>query len=143
MTRTFNDNWAVRMVSTPATHAANAHYGEWIDMLGFRRCAFIMLAGELDADMAAVVYQATDDSGSDAQVLDTTLADSFINGTDESRVAIAEVRDADLDDGFRYVTVLVTPGNTDGYACVAVLGEPYEAPVGNLPADGVAFNIGE
>ena len=79
---------------------------------------------------------------SDAQAI-TGLSDSFVNGTDESRVGLIEVRDADLSDGYRYVTVQVTPAATDGYACIAVLGEPYEAPVSNATTDGVAFNVGE
>lgn len=140
--RTFNKNWAVRMISTPATHAANAHYGSWIDIRGFRRCAFLPVAGELDADMPVAVYEATDANGSGAQPI-SGLSNTFHNGSDESRVGIIEVRDVDLTVGFNFVTLQVTPGATDGYACVAVLGEPYEAPVDNTTTDGVAFNTGE
>ena len=140
--RTINENYAFRLVSTPGSHAANAHYGEWIDMLGFRRCLFVAVAGELDADLDVAVYEATSSDGDDAAAI-TGLSDDFANGTDESRVGLVEVRDSDLSDGFRYVTLQVTPGAADGYACIAVLGEPYEAPVSNATTDGVAFNVGE
>jgi hypothetical protein len=142
MPRTFNENNAVRMIHTPGSHAASAHYGEWVDMTGYRRCTFIMSAGELDGDMAVAAYRDSDGAASDPEAL-SGLSESFVNGTDESRVGIIEVREADLDADHPYVTIAVTPTAADGFACIAVLSEPYEVPVSNETTDGVAFNVGE
>lgn len=142
MPRTFNENNAVRMIHTPATYAAAAVYGDWVSMVGYRRCTFICLAGELDDDIAIAAYQAADATGTDPEAL-SGLSESFVNGTDESRVGIIEVREADIDNDHPYVGVKVTPAATDGFACIAVLSEPYEVPVSNATTDGVAFNVGE
>ena len=143
MTRTFNDNWAVRGIHTPGdAYAAAATAGTWVNMQGYRRVAFLGYVGELDGDFTMAAYEATDDSGTDAQALDG-ITDSFVNGTDEDRVGILEVREVDLSDGYTHVTVYVTPTATDAFSCLAVLGEPYDAPVSNATTDGVAFNTGE
>lgn len=140
--RTINENYAFRAVHTPATYAAAAVYGTWISMVGFRRCLFESIVGELDANLAVAVYEATDVTGTGAQAI-SGLSNTFHNGSDEGRVGLIEVRDADLSDGFTYVTILVTPGATDQYGCIAMLGEPYTAPVSNATTDNVAFNTGE
>ena len=142
MTRTFNDNWAVRAVGSPATWAAAAMYTDWVAIAGFRRCVFLPQNGELDGDMVIAVYEATDASGTSAQAI-SGLTDSFVNGTDEDRVGIIEVRDVDMSDGYTHLALLVTPAATDSFACVAVLGESYEAPVSNATTDGVAWIVGE
>lgn len=142
MSRTFNDNWAVRLVGTPAAWAAAAVYTDFVSMVGFRRCAFIVGNGELDADMAIAVYEATDASGAGAQAI-SGLSDSFVNGTDEARAGIIEVREADLSDGFTHVGLLVTPGAADSFCAFALLGEAYDNPVDNGTADGVAWIVGE
>lgn len=135
----FAKNYAVRMAGTPGTWAAAAVYGEWIAITGFRRITFLVANGELDGDMAFKVYEATDSSGTSATEIDTDLRNTFTNGTDEARVGIIEVRDGDLTDGYPYVALQVTPGATDTFAAVAILSEPYEAPVSNATTDGVAF----
>lgn len=143
MTRTFNDNWAVRPVHTPGdAYAAAATAGTWHSMVGYRRCTFIPFVGELDGDLTVAAYEAQDAAGTGAQAL-AGITDSFVNGTDEDRVGILEVREADLSDGYTHVTCYVTPTATDAFSCIAVLGEPYEAPVSNATTDGVAFNTGE
>ena len=141
MSTNFLDNHAVRQVSTPATYAAAAVYGLWINMVGFRRATFIMSNGELDSNMAFKVYEATDSSGSGAQEVDTALRNTFTNGTHEAYVAAIEVLSDDLTDGYPYVTVQVTPGATDTYSCVVLLSDPYVAPVSNNndATDKVAF----
>jgi len=141
--RTLNENLAVRMIHTPGgDYAAAAVDGTWVDMTGYRRCLFVSLAGGLDGDIAVAVYEATDATGDSAQAL-SGLADSFVNGTDEDRVGLIEVRDTDLSDGFSFVTVRVTPAATDPFSAIAILGEPYSAPVSNATTDDVAFNTGE
>ncbi|MCC6361852.1 MAG: hypothetical protein IT450_24215 [Phycisphaerales bacterium] len=141
--RTLNDNLAIRMIHTPGgDYAAAAVDGTWVSMAGYRRILFVSLAGGLDGNIAVAAYEATDAAGSDAQAL-SGLSDSFVNGTDEDRVGLIEVRDVDLSDGFGYVTIRVTPAATDPYSCIAILGEPITAPVSNATTDDVAFNTGE
>lgn len=141
--RTLNDNLAVRMVHTPGdAYAAAATAGTWHSMVGFRRVMFVPLVGELDGDLTVAAYEATDSSGTGAQAL-SGITDSFVNGTDEDRVGILEVRDTDLSAGFSYVTVYVTPTATDAFGCVAIFSEPHDAPVANTTTYDVAFNTGE
>jgi hypothetical protein len=142
MTRTFNDDWAVRLVGSPATWAAAAVYTDWTPIAGFRRCAFIVGNGELDDDLAMAVYEATDASGTDAQAI-SGISDSFVNGTDEDRAGIFEVRDSDMSDGYTHLALLVTPAATDTFCAFAILGEAYSYPVSNATTDGVAFVTGE
>src|SRR4030042_2454749 len=99
------DNYAIRMVSTPATYAAAAVYGTWVNMTGFRRVLFIMGNGELDANMTFKVYEATDSSGSGATEVDSALRNTFTNGTHEGYVAGIEVLADDLTTGYPYVTI--------------------------------------
>lgn len=142
MARTFNDNWAVRLVGTPGTWAASAVYTDFVSMVGYRRCAFIVGNGDLDDDLDVKVYEAKDDSGTDAQAI-AGLTDAFVNGTDEERAGIIEVREADLSDGYTHVGLLVTPAATDSFCAFALLGEAYQNPVSNGTEDGVAWIVGE
>ncbi|MBZ0304472.1 MAG: hypothetical protein K8I82_00255, partial [Anaerolineae bacterium] len=104
--------------------------------------AFIVGNSELDADMDITVYEATDAEGSGAQVI-SGLTDDFVDGTDETRAGIIEVRDDDLSDGFSYVGLLVTPGAANTFCAFALLGEAYQNPVSNGTEDGVAWIVGE
>lgn len=140
--RTFNDNHAVRMAGTPATWAAAAVHGNWIAVAGYRRFTFITLNGELDGNLVAAVYKATDSSGTGAAAL-SGLTGTFTNGTDEARVGIIEVRDSDLGTDTTHISLRVTPGATDSFAAVCILSEPYELPVSNATTNGVAYNVGE
>jgi len=140
--RTFNDNHAVRLIGSPAEWAAAAAYTDWVPIAGYRRCTFLVGNGELDADMALAVYEATDASGTDAQAI-SGLADSFVDGTDEDRAGILEVRDVDMSDGFTHLALLVTPGAADSFCAFAVLSEGYTMPASNATTDGVAFVTGE
>lgn len=140
--RSFNDMYAVRLVGSPAEWAAAAVYTDWTAMAGYRRCVFLVGNGELDDDLAMAVYEATDSSGTGAQAI-SGLSDSFVNGTDEDRAGIFEVRDADMSDGYTHLALLVTPAAADSFCAFAVLGEALENPVDNATTDGVAFVTGE
>jgi hypothetical protein len=142
MAHTFNQEWAVRLVGSPAVWANAYVYTDWVAIAGHRRVVFLVGNAELDGDMALAVYEATSAAGAGAQAL-TGLSDSFVDGTDEDRAGIFEVRDIDLSDGFTHVGLLVYPGATDGFCAFALLGESYERPVSNLTTDGVAFVTGE
>jgi hypothetical protein len=135
------DNYGFRMVATPATYAAAAAYGLWVNMVGFRRVTFMMGNGELDSDMTFKVYEATSAAGANAQEVDTVLRNTFANGTHEGYGAVIEVLADNLTDGYPYVTIQATPGATDTYCCFAILGDPYVAPVSNAndATDKVAF----
>lgn len=140
--RTFNDNWAVRSVHTPGQHAANAHYGSWINMTGFRRIAFLPHTGNQTDNVVWAAYEATSAAGANATLL-TGLTGTNHDTVDDGFPGIIEVREADLTVGYPYVTLLCTPAASTDLSCVAVLGEAYEDPVSNAVADGVAFNVGE
>jgi hypothetical protein len=109
-------------------------------MQGFRRCTFIPLVAGLSGDIVCKPYEATDSSGSNPAEIDTALAGTFANGTDENLPGIIEVRDSDLTADYNFVTLQVTPAAGDPFACVAILSEPYEAPVTNTVNTHVAFN---
>ena len=97
MTRTFNENNAVRMVHTPDdAYDTVATYGTWINMQGFRRVTFIPLAAGLSGNIVCKPYEATDASGTNAAEIDTALAGTFANGTDENLPGIIEVRDRQI-----------------------------------------------
>lgn len=141
--RTLNEKLAIRMIHTPGgDYAVAAVDGTWVDMTGFRRCLFVSLVGALDADLNVAVYEAKDDAGDGAQAI-SGLSDKFDNDSDEDRVGLIEVRDVDLSESYTHVTLRVTPGATDPFSAIAILSEPYAAPVSNDTADGVAFNTGE
>ncbi len=142
MSRTFNENNAIRMSNTPAVYAAASVTGTFVDMTGFRRATLITGNGELDGDMPVQVMEATDTSGTSAQAL-SGLTGTFTNGTDEARVGVIEVREADLSSGFKTVGARVIPAATDSFFGVWVLSDAYENPVDNATGDGVAFNVGE
>lgn len=143
MTRTFNDNWAVRAVHTPDdAYATGLTYGTWVNMQGFRRCVFIPVVGALDGDTTIRVYEATSAAGANATEVDTDLRATFADGTDDALPGIIEVRDSDLTAGYNFVTISVASAGQDPFAAVAILGEPYSAPVDNS-GTYVAFNTGE
>lgn len=146
--RTLNENLAIRMGGTPATWAAAAVYGNWVQLKGkARRALGIALSGELDGDLAVEVFEATDSSGTGAQELNAaagvTDGESFANGTDESRVGLIEVLADDLSSGYTHIAFKVTPAATDGFAGVWILSDLYEYPAENTEDDGVAFVAGE
>lgn len=142
MTRSFNDDWAVRLVGSPASWANAAVYTDWVAIAGYRRCVFLVGNGELDADMTLAVYEATSAAGAGAQAI-SGLSASFVNGTDEDRAGILEVRDSDMSAGYTHLALLVTPGAADSFCAFAVLGEALDYPVSNATTDGVAFVTGE
>lgn len=143
MTRTFNDNWAVRAVHTPDdAYATGITYGTWVNMQGFRRCAFIPQVGALTGDTTIRVYEATDNAGTGAAEVDTALRATFADGTDDALPGIIEVRDSDLTAGYNWVTITVASAGQDPFSAVAILGEPYDAPVDNS-GTYCAFNTGE
>lgn len=140
MRGTFFENNAIRVAGSPGSWAAAGVYGNFIDVTGFRRIVFLLLNGELDGDMAFKVYEATDSGGTDAQEVDSGLRNSFVNGTDENRIAGIEVLSEDLTTGYPFVGLLVTPTAADTFAAVAILAEPYGSElVSNETTDGVAF----
>jgi len=142
MTRTFDDNWAVRIVHTPDDAYDTAeNYGTWVDMRGFRRCSFLPISGALDGNTVCKVYEATSAAGADAAEIDTALRGTFANGSDDALPGIITVLESDLTAGYNYVTLSVASAGQDPFACVAVLGEPYEAPVDNS-GTYCAFNLG-
>lgn len=143
MTRTFNDNWAVRAVHTPDDAYATASVaGTWVNMQGFRRCIFIPISGALDGNTTVQVWEATSAAGANAQEIDTALRGTFTNGSDDALPGIIEIRDTDLTADYNYVTLYVASAGQDPFACVAILGEPYSAPVDN-GSTYCAFNVGE
>jgi len=136
---TFHENFAVRTLNTPGAWTAGAQYGTWVDMTGFRRCAIIPVAGELDANMAVAAYCASDNAGTDAAVIDADTDGTFHNGADEGLPAIIEFSADDLTAGQPYITLAVTAGATDGFCAVAILYDAYSAPVDNTEGTDVAF----
>lgn len=137
--RTLSQELAVRTVGTPGTWSAAAQYGTtWHSMVGYNRALFVLMVGELDADLPVAIYEATDSDGTSAQAV-TGLSGTFVNGTDEGKVGLIEVLSSDLTDGFPYVNIRVTPGATDAFAAAVLLGEAVENPVSNTAADGVSF----
>jgi hypothetical protein len=142
--RTLREGLAARMMGTPGTWAAAAVYTNWVQLGKVGRRALIIAGnGELDADLTVEVFEATDASGTDAtELTGITNSQKFTNGTDEGRVGLVEVLDTDLTDGFDYIALKVTPGATDSFAAFVVISDLYDSPASNLPADGVAFNVG-
>lgn len=138
--RTFSEYAAVRMAGTPASWAAAAVNGNWIDMSEFRRCVFVCMNGELDGDLDVKVQEATSNVGANAANI-AGLTDAFVNGTDEARVGIIEVKDGDLTSGYKYVSLLVTPAAADTFSAVAFLLDAYEKPASNTTTDGVAWDV--
>ena len=142
MDQTLNSNLGVRQALDPAAYAAEAAVGNWIGMTGFRRCMFAINLGATTGAVAVKVQEATDDQGTGAQ--DITGLSGSLAATDDGKLAIIEVRDVDVSEGFTHVALVVTPAAASTYlAATALLGEPYSAPVSNEPADGVVFNVGE
>lgn len=141
--RTLNENLGIRAIATPGTYASGyAQAGSYVSLQEYERVLFVCMNGELDANMPVAILEAQDANGTGAQAI-SGLAGTFTNGTDEGRVGLIEVRDADLSEGFTHVTVRVTPGAADSFSAFAVLGDPYQLPASNGTAEGVAFNVGE
>lgn len=142
--RTLSQNLTTRMMGTPGTWAAAAVFTRWVQLGKVGRRALIIAGnGELDANMLIEVFEATDDTGSNAtELTDITTGKNFVNGTDEGLVGIIEVLDTNLDEGYDYIGLRVTPGATDTFAAFVIIGDLYEAPAANDTGDGVAFNVG-
>lgn len=140
--RTMNKSIAVRPVLAPAAYAAAAQAGAWIPMRGFRRCQFIVELGATTGAVDVKVQKATDGSGTGATDV-TGLAAAF-TASDDGKLGLIEVRDADLGSGFTHLTVVVTPAAAGTYlAASALLSQAYSEPVANAAANGVVFNVGE
>lgn len=131
----FWENFKIAVAGSPGTYSAAAQATNWVQLAGVgRQATLIALAGELDADMVVAVYQATDDAGSDAKAI-SGLTGTFTNGTSEGGYGLITVNSDDLDDGFDYVTAYVTPGATDAFAGVWVIGKLYDYPSDDSDAE--------
>ena len=139
MLYTPNQANAFRMVHTPATYAAAAVDGTYISLVEHRSVTFVAGNGELDGNIVLAIVEATDSSGTSAQVL-AGKAGTFTNGTDETRVGLITVNDFDVTLGYPWVTVRVTPAATDSFFCIAVVSNPNKLPAQNTTALGVAFD---
>lgn len=134
---TIRENFDIAVGGSPATYSAAAQATNWVQLAGVGRQALLVcLAGELDADMTVAVYEATDNAGSGAQAI-AGLTGTFTNGTDEGGYGLITVASEDLSDGYDFVTAYVTPGATDAFACVWVIGQLHEYAADNSDA---AFN---
>lgn len=138
------DELAVRMAASPGAWVASAVYGNWIQLKGkARSILFAPEVNALDANLLVEVFEATDSAGAGAQELTgVTTGKNFVNGTDEARVGLILVHEGDLSDGFSHVALRVTPGSTQEFAATAILLGLYSYPASNLPADGVAWAVG-
>src|SRR5512138_569160 len=131
---TFHENFKVEVAGSPGAWSAAAQASNWVQFAGVgRQATLIALAGELDANMAVAVYQATDSSGSGAKAI-SGLSGTFTNGTDEGGYGLITVNDDDLDTGFDYITAYVTPGAADGFAAAWVIGKLYDHPADDSDA---------
>jgi len=57
MAHTFNQEWAVRLVGSPAVWANSYVYTDWVAIAGHRRVVFLVGNAELDGDMALAIHQ--------------------------------------------------------------------------------------
>jgi hypothetical protein len=139
--RTFSQNFAVRVMGTPATWSGTPQYASnaWLDVNTYRRIVYLPICGELDADITVTAYEADDAIGTGAQAIDAVnLVGTFTNGADEGLPGIVEVLTSDMSK--RYINFLVTLGATDGYAGVVLLDEGTDQPEVNTVGTHVAFN---
>lgn len=121
-------------VIDPDAYATGDYDTAWIDMANFQAIRAIIFAGTLgsSATIDAVIRQAKTNVGGDAEVM-TTTAITSIDASD--KIAEIHVRDDELKEGFRYVSLRVTVGTatSDAGAVVLGLGARYQ-PAADLAA---------
>lgn len=112
--------------------------GSYIDVKGYSRIAFLILAGTLDTALVFKVQQAT---AADGTLKDVSGATTTVGATDDNKFHIIELLTDNLDvaSNYRYVTLTSTgaAGGND-YAALVFLGlAPDTEPV-TQPAAAVA-----
>lgn len=127
-----------RNLTTPHQFAAEATDLTYVSLVEARRAVLGIQNQSLAANATVAVIEAKDSGGTDAQAI-SGLSGTLTDGTDDGLMALFEVLDGDLSDGYTHVTLRVTPGATDTFAAFALLGALNERPASNLVADGVAF----
>lgn len=116
-------NTAIEVGEFPAS-------GSYIDVSGFERFVFLILAGTLDTALVCQVQQATAVNGTAKDITGATVT---VGASDDNKWHSIEVQTAKLDanNDYRYVTLDITgAAGSNDYLCIVFLGfYPGEQPV--------------
>lgn len=135
--RTISQDLAFRVLTTPYQFATVPTDLTFVSLVEARRAALVLMPAALTGAVTVAVIEATDDAGTDAQVI-TGLSQSYTD-TQDGLQGVFEVLDSDLSDGYTHVTLRVTPAAANTFAAYALLGDFDELPASNTTTDGVAF----
>lgn len=127
----FSEVTLIKQLNVEAVLAAGAYpaSGSYIDVSKYERFAFLVQAGVTAHAQTWQVQQATANNGT---LKDVTNAVVSVAADGDSKWYLIEVQTAELDinNSYKYVTLLNASGTTGDYAAVTFLGlNPGYAPV--------------
>ncbi len=117
---------------SPANHNNSTVNTDYIDMSKFHEAMFILLlgaAGSIDSTIDFLVRESTDTSDTGGQTVTGKTITQFA-GTDDTKIAIVNVKSEELTTTYRYLRGRATVGNgTTNIIAVVALGlKPRFAP---------------
>jgi len=117
-------------VETVLAAGAYPASGSYIDVSGYSRFGFIVITGTIAHGQTWQVQQATANNGT---LKDVTGAVKAVGSTGDNLNYIIEVSTAELDinNGYKFVTLLNTGGSTGDYSAILFFGIGKRVPVTN------------
>jgi hypothetical protein len=110
---------------SPANHNNSTVNTDYVDMSKFHEAMFVLLlgaAGSIDSTIDFLVRESTDTSDTGGQTVSGKTITQF-SGTDDTKVAVVNVKAAELSSGYRYLRGRATVGNgTTNIIAVVALG---------------------
>lgn len=125
-----SDAQTIAATSPVTVQAAGTARMGWVDMAAYNRVQFVVSVGGLGTSgtVDAVIQQATDTSGTGAKALTTTKTATQITASNKGVVINVKGTELDVNNSFRYVSVLMTVATSSAQLAGLILGEPESTP---------------